>query len=302
MRYISRKVIKGQLYYYLQYKNYTKNLGNALPGNLREELLKFFYDVYRKEYKKMPVSIKKNYRYGGLDTLEYLHYFHICLNHELFVEIHEKFYEDFIILFTYHSNRQEGSKVTRKEIEKFAGSNIRKPKTKTDKEIHNSFQAFKFALSDEMKWNMKSVKKIHKLLLGELDPLIAGKWKNENNVAPGNELTTSWKKVPKAMKELMLWLKKVSKKNDYPPTLALRFYCRFEKIHPFLDGNGRVGRILLNAILHRFHYPPVIFFTENQQEHFTAIRQALKGRWSKMFKHYLTQIKKTEREVNRKYY
>jgi len=293
MKFIDRKVIKGKAYYYLQFRGHSKNLGSFLPTNLKEELLKFFYTVAKKEFDNLPPEIKKHFRFGSLETLEKLHYLYIVLKHDLWKELYDNFYDELIRLFTYHSNRSEGSKVTKKEIDKFSASKTKFPKTKTDKEIFNSFLAFNYVLSDKMKWTMKSIKHIHALLLDEIDPLIAGKWKNENNFAPGNQLTVDYKKVHKEVKKLLQWLKNEFKRSVYPPELALKFYCRFEYIHPFLDGNGRVGRILLNAILHRFDYPPVIFFSENKQQHSVAIQQALVGRWTKIYKHFLLQVKKT---------
>lgn len=302
MKYITKKVINGKVYYYLQYKGYSKSLGSVLPQNLKKELIDFFNGIYEKESGKLSPLIRRKFPYGGLDSLEFQKYRNICLNNELFSLEKELFHDRFVILFTYHSNRQEGSKVTKKEIETFAKSRIRKPKTKTDMEIMNSFNAFRFAISSGMKWNMKSVKHIHKLLLNGLDPVIAGRWKKEDNTAPGNNPTTPYKQVPNAMKSIIEWLNsEFRKRGVYPPELALKFYCRFENIHPFLDGNGRVGRILLNAILYKFNYPLVIFFTENQKEHSNAIQQAINGRWCKIFKHFLTQAKKTNRELMEKF-
>ena len=301
MKYITKKVIKGNTYYYLQYQGYSKNLGISLPSNLKGLILSFFQSIAEKKYEELSKDIKKKFRFGNLQLLEQLHYEYICRGNELFININNDLFFKFIILFTYHSNRQEGSRVTRREIEKFAHSKMRRPKTKTDKEIMNSFEAFKYAISDKMKWNMKNIKHIHALLLDNVDPIIAGKWKNENNVAPDNQSTTDHRKVSKEIKLLILWLnKELKNKSLYPPELALRFYCKFERIHPFLDGNGRVGRILLNAILYKFKYPFCIFFTENVMEHHTAIKQALNGRWEKMFKHFLGQIAKTNQSFDLK--
>lgn len=294
MKYVTRKVIKGKVYYYLQYKNYSKNLGSFLPNNLAQELLNFFHEVAHEEYLLLSQDIKQRFKYGGLETLESLHYLQLFLKHDLAKDIQDKINKLLVTLFTYHSNRSEGSKTSKKAIEQFAASKIKTPRTKTEREIFNSFLAFNHALSPDMKWNMKHIKHIHGLLLDDIDPLIAGKWKQEDNVAPGNQPTISHKQVPKKMKLLIEWLKnQFRKKNFYPPELALQFYCKFEQIHPFADGNGRVGRLLLNAILYKFNYPPVIFFSQNHQEHCAAIGQALKGRWVKMNKHFLKQVKKT---------
>ena len=298
MKYIVRKVIKGRSYYYFQYQDHTKLVGDSLPTNLdqlKKNFGQFFKDIAKKEYFQLPDAVRQEFRFGDLNTLETLHYSHVLLYHDLFKKEFDNFYEEFIKLFTYHSNKSEGSKTTKKAIDRFASRRIRVPRTKTEKEIFNSFLAFNFAFSKEMKWNMKSIKHIHALLLNGLDPIIAGQWKKEDNVAPGNQPTISHKGVSAAMKALIAWLKaEFRKKTMYPPKLALHFYVKFEAIHPFLDGNGRVGRILLNALLKKFNYPPIIFFSENHQQHSSSIQKALEGRWDKMNKHFLEQVKKTD--------
>ena len=295
MKYVSKKVIKGKPYYYLQYQGYSKGLGPSLPSDLKKEYIDFFVDVSIKEYQKLPSQIRKDFRFGDLKKLEENHFFYTCIKNELFSESYSYLLSKFIILFTYHSNRQEGSRITKKEIQAFAKSRIRKPKTKSDREISNSFDAFRYAVSHSTRWNMKKIRMVHFLLLQEIDPLIAGKWKNENNVAPDNQSTTDYKKVPKKMKSLLDWLNREFRKPAvYPPKLALQFYCKFEAIHPFLDGNGRVGRILLNTILDKFDYSYIVFFSENSEQHSEAIKQARNGRWTKMYKHFLNQAKKTD--------
>ena len=293
MKYIDKKVIKGKTYYYIQYKGQSKNLGTSLPIDLHNKFIDFFAKIGLKLYADIPEKIKAKFKYGGLEKLESLHGFHILLNHDLFNAAHDRFYDKFIKLFTYHSNRAEGSKVTKKEIDEYTKSKIRTPKTRTEKEIFNSFMAFQHAVSNKMKWNMKHIRHIHDLLLNGLDPMIAGHWKKENNTAPNNQPTTDYKKVQTEMKKLLEWFNNEFKKDIYPPELAIKFYVKFESIHPFLDGNGRVGRILLSAILHSYNYPPVIFFSENWRRHCDAILKAREGRWDKIYKHFLEQVKKT---------
>ncbi|MGR3179574.1 MAG: Fic family protein [Candidatus Anammoxibacter sp.] len=295
MKYLTKKVIKGKTYYYFQYRRYNKNLGTVMPSDIKGSMIKFFSEIAKKEYGKLSPKIKKGFSYGNLKRVEELHYMYISFKHDLFGAEYMAFFNDLIILFTYHSNRAEGSRTTREEIELFSKTKIRKPKTKTSQEIFNSLRAFKFAFSSEMKWNIKSIKYIHALLLENLDPLIAGKWKNENNTAPGNQPTTSFGDVSCEMKRLINWFNKECRNKDsYPPALALEFYCRLEQIHPFIDGNGRVGRILFNAILDYFNYFPVVFFSENRNEHSAAIKQAINGRYNKLNKHFLSQARKTD--------
>lgn len=293
MKFISKKVIGGKIYYYLQYQQYSKYFGPHFPRAL--DILRFFKEVADHEYDLLSVSVKQDFKFGDLKLLEELHHDYICHENEFFANVRGTFELKFVALFTYHSNRQEGSKTTKKQIHEFVKANIRRPKTFTEFELMDSFKAFQYATSDNMKWNLKHIKEVHRLLLCHLDPLIAGDWKTEDNVAPGNQMTGCYQEVNDKMKDLLKWLHLRFKKKDlYPPELAIKFYCKFEAIHPFLDGNGRVGRILLNAILKKFKYPYVIFFSENSQEHNASIKAALDGRWTKFYKHFLNQIKKTD--------
>lgn len=299
MKFVTKKVIKGLPYNYIQYEGLSKSLGLFLPDNLKKMMLDFFYDVGEKKFNKLDPSIKRQFPFSNLGVLEKSRFINICISeNELFAREYSVIMQWFTILFTYNSNRAEGSKVTRPEIEKLAFSRKRKLKTRTDREIYNSFLALEYAFSDRMKWNFKSIKKIHTLLLDGLDDFeILGKWKNENNLAPGDQPTTNYENVHEEMKKLIKWVKAEFKKNTYPPLLAIQFYCRFERIHPFLDGNGRVGRILLNIILFKYKYIPVIFYTKNHKEHCEGIKQALEGRSAKIKKHFVEQAAKTYKEL-----
>ena len=293
MKYLTKKVIKGKSYYYLQYENYTKNIGRFLPDDLKKVFMDFFRDIAVKKFENFPAAVKKEFRYLDLQRLEKAREWYLVLKHELFEKDYHNFYRKIIVLFTYNSNKAEGSKTKKSDIEKIDPWITRKPRTKTEVEIIDSFIAFHHAFSDDMEWNLKNIKYVHKLLLEKLDPVIAGRWKDENNVAPGNDATTDFRDIPKAMSDLMNWFHGELSKDIYPPILALRFYCRFEKIHPFLDGNGRVGRILFNAILDKFGYPPIVFFAENKAEHSNGLKSFLENRPMKMYKHFLSQFKKT---------
>lgn len=65
--------------------------------------------------------------------------------------------------------------------------------------------------------------------------------------------------------------------RDPLPEILARIHNRFEQIHPFLDGNGRTGRLLLNLILVRFGYPPVVVFKSQRNDYLRAIQKADTG-------------------------
>jgi hypothetical protein len=64
--------------------------------------------------------------------------------------------------------------------------------------------------------------------------------------------------------------------NPLPEELA-RLHNEFERIHPFLDGNGRTGRLVLNLVLVRLGYPPVIIFKRQRDSYLAAMQRADAG-------------------------
>jgi Fic family protein len=218
------------------------------------------------------------------------------LNHELFEGDFSLFTELFNVLFMLNSNRAEGSRVTRADIERVLKRKI-KPKTPIEREVINSIEALNFAFSKEFKWNRKSMLLIHEKLLHDIEPDFAGSFKKENNIAGGRYPTTPWRDVPGDIRKLLAWFKDEKKKSAYPPITALQFHYRFETIHPFLNGNGRLGRILLNAFLIEKGFMPVIFFSNNHRAYCNAIQKARNGRELNLAKHFVEHTVKTWKAV-----
>ena len=109
------------------------------------------------------------------------------------------------------------------------------------------------------------------------------------NEAPGSFREHDIKPFPGGMKpigwpfvagEIDHWLQAVTglqaRSDDFPEHVAA-LHCRFEQIHPFLDGNGRTGRLLLNLVLVRVGYPPMIIYKRQRTEYLRALRRADSG-------------------------
>ncbi|CAN1496098.1 COG3177 Fic family protein [Flavobacteriaceae bacterium] len=84
--------------------------------------------------------------------------------------------------------------------------------------------------------------------------------------------------TPSKMSDLMNWYREKIEQEDVNPIfLAAEFHYKFIRIHPFDDGNGRTARILMNFILMKFDFPPVIIKTEDKANYFAALQLADAG-------------------------
>lgn len=94
---------------------------------------------------------------------------------------------------------------------------------------------------------------------------------------PGGMTPPSWVQVPA---EVRSWLSDVQavvqQPEEFPENVA-ELHGRFERIHPFLDGNGRTGRLVLNLILVRLGYPPAIIYKQQRVRYLRALRRADAG-------------------------
>ncbi|MCY3647764.1 MAG: Fic family protein [Chloroflexota bacterium] len=94
---------------------------------------------------------------------------------------------------------------------------------------------------------------------------------------PGGMIPPPWTDVPALVGD---WLKQANTLRggdlEFPLALA-RLHCGFEQIHPFLDGNGRAGRLILNLMLVRLGYPPVIIYKRQRLRYLRALRRADQG-------------------------
>jgi Fic family protein len=92
---------------------------------------------------------------------------------------------------------------------------------------------------------------------------------------PGGMKPPPWTEIDHLMRQ---WIDDVndlrnSTDEPFPETLA-RAHNAFERIHPFLDGNGRVGRLVLNLLLGRLGYPPAIIYKRDRDKYLRAMRRS----------------------------
>jgi Fic family protein len=92
---------------------------------------------------------------------------------------------------------------------------------------------------------------------------------------PGGMTPPSWVDVAPQMQQWLVFVASVPTDTSRPfPELLAELHSRFERIHPFLDGNGRTGRLLLNLVLIRLGYPPAIIFKRDRAKYLKALDRA----------------------------
>jgi hypothetical protein len=94
---------------------------------------------------------------------------------------------------------------------------------------------------------------------------------------PGGMTPPTWPLIGASVDD---WLERanglVARSPSFPEEMA-ELHASFERIHPFLDGNGRTGRLVLNLVLVRLGYPPAIIYKRQRSQYLTALRRADAG-------------------------
>ncbi|PIZ73502.1 hypothetical protein COY07_02015 [Candidatus Peregrinibacteria bacterium CG_4_10_14_0_2_um_filter_43_11] len=190
----------------------------------------------------------------------------------------------FLVDFIYNSNKIEGSKIPRENVEK----QVREGGRPKNDEVGNTLRAV-YYVNNKFSFSINGINKLHSILLAhEPDKLGLRKEK----VVAGDEEVARWEDIKPKLKALMEWFA-VANKTWYPPELTFTFYYKLERIHPFVDGNGRVGRLIMNRILKDHRYHPMIIWNKRRQAHMTAFKSFGKGQNEKYFKFMAEQFTKT---------
>lgn len=118
---------------------------------------------------------------------------------------------------------------------------------------------------------------LHKLFFEQIDSENAGRYRQRNVIIPGTDyLPPDYHEVPKLMNKYIENLNSVDS-DKHPLEMASDLHAEFEGIHPFIDGNGRIERLLLSILTMKNGYCPVIIPPIRRSEYITAMRKSNKG-------------------------
>lgn len=225
------------------------------------------------------ISYKKSYRgltydFSKIDEMKKKIDQYRPFSKRLADSLHEKL----IIEWTYNSNAIEGNTLTLSETKVvLEGITIGGKSIVEHLEVINHKEAILFleeligsneSLSE---WNIKS---IHGLILKEIDNQNAGKYRTENVVIGGAiHIPPKHYEIDLLMKNLIIEYRE-EWQSFHPIVRATLLHGEFVKIHPFIDGNGRTARLLLNFELMKDGYVPIIIKKENRSRYYEVLDYA----------------------------
>jgi Fic family protein len=179
--------------------------------------------------------------------------------------------------WTYHSNAIEGNTLTLRETKVvLEGITVGGKSIREHFEAMNHRDAILYVeeiVQRKALWSEWTIRNIHSLVLKGIEPDQAGRYRQENVVIAGASTTPpDFLHLPEAMRLLGVWYEGAG--DMHPIQRASELHTRFVEIHPFVDGNGRTGRLLLNFELMKSGYPPAIIRKEDRYDYYDALDEA----------------------------
>ncbi|MDP1696118.1 MAG: Fic family protein [archaeon] len=189
-------------------------------------------------------------------------------------------YESFCSLFTHDSTAIEGNTLTLQETANLLFEN-RVPPSKSLREINetlNHKKAFDYILNYKGEITKALILKLHELVVKDtlkenLTSQIGTYRKVQVFIRGTNWLPPKPEEVPGEIGSLLGWYTR-NKKILHPLVLSAYFHVAFETIHPFVDGNGRTGRLLLNFILHKNSLPMINIPNTKKLKYYECLEEA----------------------------
>lgn len=197
----------------------------------------------------------------------------------------DKYLDSFRILFAFHSGKIENDEITYHDtreifengrVVEYTGS----PRALFEQQNQKlCYEVLKEKIVEKEPLSMELIKEIHKVLTGgtyDERRYIAneerpGEFKKHDYVTGVHEVGSAAENVENDLTELIVEVNAYEGKDVLKAATYL--HARFEFIHPFADGNGRVGRTLMNYYLMTQDHPPLIVYDEDKQMYYECLQK-----------------------------
>lgn len=176
----------------------------------------------------------------------------------------------------YNSNAIENSTLTLKETEKI----LLEMEVSRDISLREVFEAKNLARvieyirakSQEAEVTLNTILLLHQMLMGNINDSIAGRFRKKGEyVRVGTHIATAPEHVERMMENFLI--EYTSEHDIYFTDKIAKFHLDFEVLHPFNDGDGRIGRIIINYQLQRLGYPSVIIRDKEKHEYYKGFQE-----------------------------
>ncbi|MCP5103864.1 MAG: hypothetical protein GY950_10820, partial [bacterium] len=186
-------------------------------------------------------------------------------------------YGQFVLSLTYHTNRLEGSTLTEAETSTILFQNVTLPDKSLIEhlEVKNHQTALQYLFnqiaSEGMRLDEALILKLHGILMNSIRP-DAGLYRSHGVRIVGADVpTANYLKVPDLMTGLV---ERIDTPVEDAVSHIASIHSRFEQIHPFSDGNGRIGRLLIHAMALLRNLPPAVIRQEKKQFYYSYLNKA----------------------------
>jgi Fic family protein len=190
-----------------------------------------------------------------------------------------KLQEVVAVEWTYNSNAIEGNTLTLRETQYIleTGLTVGGKSLRDHLEVTNHHEAIAYVESiahGDIPITPFVVRQIHALVLKGIDDEVAGRYRDVQVYIAGSAHRPpyAWE-VPQAMDKWGAWLSNESAAL-HPVEVAALAHHTLAAIHPFVDGNGRTARLVMNLILLRYGYPPSVIQMINRRQYYTVLAEA----------------------------
>jgi len=280
------KTIKGHKYLYISDKLkvnaktlailfYVGRLGKIGIDKFKAKLVEFekiklkrYTDYQLKKYRCVLLNEKEA---TAVEALRY--------EYQLFANLYPvefKRYEQAVFVhYAQGTTAIEGNTITRKQAAELFEHSVT-PAGKSLREVYelvNFKELEMFIKSYEADISEKLIKKIHAIIMHNLPEASGGKYRQiQVWIEKGEYVPPPPFEIPTLMKDLIKWYR-ANKHKLLPLELAIKLHTKIVTIHPFVDGNGRLGRALLNFVLQRNGYPTLYLDLEHREKYLDVVAE-----------------------------
>ncbi len=184
--------------------------------------------------------------------------------------------DDLILRWTYHSNAIEGNTLTLLETKVVLENGI----TIGGKTLREHFEAINHReailylldlIQNKEPFSEWQIRSIHQLILKNIDDKEAGRYRTVNvTISGASHIPPDHTMLTDKMSQLIEWYH-TKRETLHPIERAAKIHADFVGIHPFIDGNGRTSRLLMNLELMKAGYLPCILTVENRLNYYQAL-------------------------------